>query len=68
MLAGNVPVTAHHCFGYLQKIGNYELPPPGIEITLVFQGNRAQGLLGLEAISHWVVTFDGPAQSFKITG
>jgi hypothetical protein len=66
-LAGNIPATAYHCFGYLQKIGDYELPPPGIEITLVFQGTRPQGLLGLEAISNWVVTFDGPAQSFKIT-
>lgn len=67
MLAGNIPVTAHYCFGYLQKIGDHELPPPGIEITLVFQGTRTQGLLGLEAISNWIVIFDGPAQSLKIT-
>jgi hypothetical protein len=66
-LAGDIHVTAYHCFGYLQKIGDFELPPPGIEITLVFQGNRAQGLLGMEAISNWVVTFDGPANSIKIT-
>jgi len=65
-LAGNVPATAYHCFGYLQRIGDHELPPPGIEIALVFQGNRPQGLLGLEAMSSWTVTFNGPAQSFSI--
>jgi len=66
-LAGNVNASAQFCFGYLQKIGDYELPPPGIEITLIFQGTRPTGLLGLEAMSGWIVTFDGPAQSFKIT-
>ena len=66
-LAGNVTASAHYCFGYLQKIGDYQLPPPGIEITLVFQGDKPTGLLGLEAMSGWIVTFDGPAQSFRIT-
>ena len=67
-LAGNVSAKAHFCLGYLQKIGDYSLPPPGIEITLVFQGTMPQGLLGLEAINNWIVTFNGPAQLFKIIG
>jgi hypothetical protein len=66
-LAGNVVASGQFCLGYLQKIGDYSLPPPGIEITLVFQGTSSQGLLGLEAIKSWIVTFNGPAQSFKIT-
>jgi hypothetical protein len=65
-LAGNVSAKAQYCLGYLQKIGNHSLPAPGIEITLVFQGTTPHGLLGLEAISKWIVTFDGPAQFFKI--
>ena len=65
-LADNRRVTSHNCFGYLQKIGNYQLPSPGIEISIVFQGTSPEGLLGLEAISNWIVTFDGPAESFKI--
>lgn len=65
-LAGNVPATAHYCLAYLQKIGDYELPAPGIEVTMVFQGTRSTGLLGLEAMNSWIVTFDGPAQSFRI--
>ena len=65
-LAGNIPATARHCFGNLQRIGDYDLPAPGIEITIVFQGTRPEGLLGLEAINNWIVTFDGPAQSFSI--
>jgi len=66
-LAGNVPAQARYCAGYLQKIGDYSLQPPGIPITVVFQGTTQQGLLGLEAIRNWVVEFDGPGQSFKIT-
>lgn len=65
-LAGNMPATARFCFGYLQKIGDHELPAPGVEITIVFQGTNPEGLLGLEAIGNWVVTFNGPSQSFTI--
>jgi hypothetical protein len=49
-LAGNIIAKAQYCMGYLQKIGNYSIPPPGIPITLVYQGTNQQGLLGLEAI------------------
>lgn len=66
-LAGNITKTAYYCFGYLQRIGDYMLPAPGIEITLVFQGDRTEGLIGLESISNWIVTFDGPSQQFKIS-
>lgn len=65
-LAGNVVAKAQYCVGYLQKIGSFSLPAPGIEITLVFQGTASHGLLGLEAIKNWTVTFDGPTQSFMI--
>jgi hypothetical protein len=66
-LAGNVPAQARYCVGYLQKIGDYSLPSPGIPITVVFQGTTQQGLLGLEAIRNWVVEFDGPRQAFKVS-
>ena len=65
-LAGNVVAKAQYCVGYLKKIGDFSLPSPGIEITLVFQGSASRGLLGLEAIKSWNVTFDGPGQSFII--
>ncbi|MCJ7423530.1 hypothetical protein MUP01_04590 [Candidatus Bathyarchaeota archaeon] len=65
-LAGNIPASAYYCLGYLQRIGEWELPPPGMEIVLVFQGSNREGLLGLEVLSHWIATFDGPNQSFKI--
>lgn len=65
-LADNKKVASHYCLGYLERIGGYELPSPGIEITVVFQGTDPEGLLGLEVLSNWIVTFDGPAQSFKI--
>ena len=62
-----MPAKAQFCVGFLQRIGNHSLQPPGIEITIVFQGTKPRGLLGLEAISNWVVMFDGPSQNFKIT-
>jgi hypothetical protein len=65
-LAGNVPATAHYCLAYLQQIGDHELPPPGMEITLVFQGSAREGLLGLEILNHWIITLNGPDQIFKI--
>jgi hypothetical protein len=65
-LAGNVVAKAQYCYGYLQKIGGFVLPIPGIEITLVFQGTASSGLLGMEAIKNWNVSFDGPSQSFII--
>ena len=65
-LAGNVIAKAQYCVGYLQKIGGFILPTPGIEITVVFQGSASNGLLGMEAIKNWNVSFDGPSQSFII--
>ena len=65
-LAGDVPATAYFCFAYLQQIGDFELPPPGMEVTLVFQGSRREGLLGLEILNNWIVTFNGPEQFFEI--
>lgn len=65
-LAGNIPANAHYCLAYLQQIGEWEFPPPGMEIVLVFQGSNREGLLGMEVLSHWITTFDGPNRSFKI--
>jgi len=68
ILAGNIRATAHFCHAYLQQIGDHELPAPGIEIALIFQGSDVHGLLGLEVLNHWIVTFNGPHQFFKIVG
>jgi hypothetical protein len=65
-LAGNIPTNAHYCLAYLQQIGEWEFPAPGMEIVLVFQGSNREGLLGMEVLSHWITTFDGPNRSFKI--
>jgi len=66
ILAGNVPANAYHCLAYLQQIGEWEFPAPGMEIALFFQGSNRDGLLGMEVLSHWITTFDGPNRSFKI--
>jgi hypothetical protein len=65
-LAGDVTAKAYFCFAYLQQIGDFELPPPGMEVTLMFQGSGREGLLGLEILNNWIVTFNGPEQFFKI--
>jgi hypothetical protein len=67
-LAGDIPATAHYILAYLQQIGDYLLPPPGIEVTLIFQGSGREGLLGIEVLNHWTITFNGPQKSYKIVG
>jgi len=66
-LAGETPSTAYHCLAYLQQIGNFQLPMPGIEMVLVLHGTAQRGLLGLDILKHWIVKFDGPNEFFKIT-
>ena len=43
-----------------------EFPPPGMEIILGLQGSDYQGLLGLEILNHWIITFNGLDRFFKI--
>jgi hypothetical protein len=66
-LAGGISKPGHFCVAYLQQIGDYEFPAPGIEATLILQGSSNHGLLGLEVLNHFVAKFDGPNQSFVIT-
>jgi len=65
-LAGGIPNQAYRCFAYLQQIGNYELPMPGIEVELVLHGSSRHGLLGLEILKYWITKFDGPNQFLTI--
>jgi len=66
-LAGGVSRSAHFCLAYLQQIGDYEFPAPGIEATLILQGSASYGLLGLEILKHFIAKFDGPNESFAIS-
>jgi len=66
-VAGGRTETTHRCLAYLQQIGDFELPMPGIEAELIFHGSAPHGLLGLDILKHWIVRFDGPNEFFKIT-
>lgn len=66
-VAGGRREMAEHCHAYLQQIGDYEFPKPGIEAVLVLHGSSPHGLLGLEILNHWIMRFDGPNRFFKIT-
>ncbi len=66
-VAGGGRVNADHCHAYLQQIGEFEFPRPGIETILVLQGSSDHGLLGLEVLNNWLLMFNGPNRSFKIS-
>jgi len=66
-LAGGEIRSAHRCFAYLQQIGDYELPLPGIEAEVVLQGSNQYGLLGLEILKHFIARFDGPNEFLTIS-
>jgi hypothetical protein len=66
-VAGGRTELADRCLAYLQQIGDYELPMPGIETELILHGSARYGLLGLDILKHWIAKFDGPNEHFKIT-
>jgi len=65
-LAGGERRRGYFCFAFLQQIEDYELPPPGIEATLILQGSSDHGLLGLEVLKNFTVKFDGPNEMLTI--
>lgn len=65
-LAGGLSRQAYYCLAYIQKIGDCDLPAPGIETHLILQGSSNYGLLGLEILRHFIAEFDGPNQLFKV--
>lgn len=66
-VAGGRSSPAHRCLAYLQQLGDYEFPMPGIEAELVLHGSDRHGLLGLEILKHWITKFEGPNEYFTIT-
>lgn len=66
-LADGSKVAVHVCLAYLQQIENYCFPPLGKAIFLVIRGYDSEGLMGVDALQHFSVLFDGPANSFTIT-
>ena len=58
--ADGIPSPGHHCHAYLQQVGDYNFPMPGIEAELVLHGRSRYGLLGLEILRYWIAKFDGP--------
>lgn len=66
-LAGGDRRPGYYCYAFLQQIGNYEFPAPGIEAMLVLQGASRHGLLGLQILKHFIAKFDGPNEVLTIT-
>lgn len=65
-LAGGVNRPGYYCHAYLQQIGDYEFPAPGIDSMLILQGSSGHGFLGLEILRRFIATFDGPREFLKI--
>jgi hypothetical protein len=61
-LAGGVRVPGYVCYAYLVQIEDHDLPSPGLETELIMQGNLNYGLVGLDVLKRWIITFNGPAQ------
>lgn len=65
-LAGGRSESVKRCLAYLQRLGSYEFPAPGIEVELILHGRDNYGLLGLGVLNRWIVNFDGPKEFFRI--
>lgn len=65
-LAGGRSEVGYYCLAYLQQLGDYEFPMPGIEAELILHGSSHHGLLGLDVLKHWITKFDGPNQNLTI--
>jgi len=66
-LADGSKIPAYVCAAYIHKIDTYTFPPPGKTAILVMCGNRKRELLGMDALKHCSVLFDGPKQTFTIS-
>jgi len=65
-LADGSEITAYVCLAYLQQIENYSFQSPGKPIFLVIYGHKTGKLIGMDAMQHFSVLFDGSANSFTI--
>jgi hypothetical protein len=65
-VAGGKTDVAYRCLAYLQKIGDKYFPAPGLEAELIFHGGDRHGLLGLDILKNWILTFNGPNEVFEI--
>lgn len=53
------------CRAHLVKIGDYEFPPPGLDLTLLVYGH-GEPVIGLRLLSRWIAEFNGPRQLLKL--
>jgi len=65
-LADESEITAFVCVGYIQKIDNHPFTNPGKPVTVIIY-RQAGGLVGMDTLKHFSVTFDGFSQRFTIT-
>jgi len=65
-LAGRVRRPGYVCLAFLRQIDDYEIPPPGLEMELLMQGDQPWGLIGLEVLRNWIAEFDGPRETLSV--
>lgn len=65
-LADGSKVPAYVCVAHLQKIDKFTFPTPGKQTILVMCGDRKGELLGMDALKHCTILFDGPKQAFTM--
>ena len=65
-LADGSLIAAHVCVAYLTQIEDYSFESPGIPTSLVIYGDKTGELIGVDAMQHFSVLFDGPANNFTI--
>jgi len=66
-LADGSKIPAYVCAAYIHEIDKHSFSHPGKTVILVMCGNRKGELLGMDALKHCSVLFDGPKQAFTIS-
>lgn len=67
ILADGSKIPVYVCAAHLRKIDTHVYSSPGKPVMLVMGGNRKGKLLGMDALKHCSVLFDGPSQAFEIS-
>jgi len=65
-IADGNKIPALVCAVHIQEIDTHSFPMPGRPVMLVMCGNWSGMLLGMDALKHSTILFDGPKQAYTM--
>jgi len=66
IVADGSKIPAFVCVAHMQEIDSFSFSMPGRPVMLVMCGNWPGVLLGMDALKHSTILFDGPNQAYTM--